>query len=42
LFEASSPASLPKIRREVCWFIDGKPDLNTIYDKEQFDNTREC
>jgi WD repeat-containing protein 35 len=42
MFEASSQASLRKIGREICWFIDEKPDLNIIYDKEQFDNTREC
>lgn len=42
MFEASSQVSLRKIGREICWFIDEKPDLNNIYDKEQFDNTREC
>jgi|JI6StandDraft_1071083.scaffolds.fasta_scaffold01989_4 WD repeat-containing protein 35 len=42
MFEASSQVSLRKIGREICWFIDDKPDLNNIYDKEQFDNTREC
>ena len=40
MFEASSQASLRKIGREICWYIDEKPDLNTIYDKDQFDNTR--
>lgn len=27
--------------REICWFVDDKPDINQIYDMDQFDNTKE-
>lgn len=27
--------------REICWFVDDKPDINQIYDMDQFDNTKQ-
>lgn len=41
MFEPSSQAGYRKMGREICWFADDKPDINQIYDMEQFDNTKE-
>lgn len=40
MFEPSTQSGYRKIGREVCWFVDDKPDLSTIYDSETFDNTK--
>lgn len=41
MFEPSTQTGYRKIGREICWLIDDKPDLSTIYDLETFDNSRE-
>ena len=40
MFDASSQGGYRKMGREICWFVDEKPDINQIYDMEQFDNTK--
>jgi hypothetical protein len=32
MFEASSQAGYRKMGREICWFVDDKPDPNQVYD----------
>jgi hypothetical protein len=32
MFEPSSQVNYRKMGREICWFIDDKPDPNQIYD----------
>lgn len=41
MFEPSTQVGYRKIGRELCWFIEEKPDLNQIYDLGQFDNAKE-
>lgn len=41
MFDPSSQTGYRKMGREICWFVDEKPDINQIYDMEQFDNTKE-
>ena len=41
MFEPSTQAGYRKIGREICWFIEEKPDLNNMYDTATFDNTKE-
>lgn len=41
MFQPSTQTGYRKIGREICWFIDDKPDLSTIYDLETFDNSKE-
>jgi WD repeat-containing protein 35 len=41
MFEPSTQTGYRKIGREICWFIDDKPDLSTIYDLDVFDNSKE-
>jgi WD repeat-containing protein 35 len=42
MFEPSTSVGYRKIGREICWFVDEKPDINNMYDSEMFDNTKEC
>jgi WD repeat-containing protein 35 len=42
MFEPSAQAAgYRKLGREICWFIESKPDLSSLYDAEKFDNTKE-
>jgi WD repeat-containing protein 35 len=42
MFEPSAHAAgYRKLGREICWFIDDKPDVSSLYDAEKFDNTKE-
>lgn len=42
MFEPTGQVGYRKLGREICWFIEEKPDVNSIYDMDQFDNTKEC
>ena len=42
MFEPTGQVGYRKLGREICWYIEENPDINSIYDMEQFDNTKEC